>query len=596
MKNLLRLLGSLSFAISLIASLAVILIASTLLESAYGTPFIQKFFYQAGWFNVFLALVGVNIFCSTLNRWPFQKHHTGFVITHIGILMLLTGSLLSRLSGIDGQMALGEGESQDQILVRGYELALHTPDHQTHTFDLKPYTGKEKRELRGLGHSLKLYIHQVAEDVAESPQISGGGSQDPLNHAIRFTLDSALAGVHDSVWLVEKNPLDPTSDSVTMDPAHIELKPKEPPAPADMTAAPDAPSVRILQKSTGKVSWIDLSKIPANDTPLGDTGLRVSGVRYLPDARVTEKMELVSSSDEPRNPAVEFTVQDSQGQKEFHTKFALFPEFESLHGKIKKDLFGLAIELKIPGMTAEDTPKPKAGLVFHPPAPIGSSASQANGWTYTSSSSHGTTQGILEAGKTYKTGWMDFAFQVDELLDHAVVSRKVVKSQNMQKGQVGVELSLEKDGKVLAQDWVFPDKPFRLDTEKGPFLIAVAAKTAGLPFALALKDFRKIDYPGTSDPSSFESDVALEDPAEHVTIQKTIRMNKPLDYKGYRVFQSSYSQDPSFGETSIFTVAKNPGITLIYTGAIVLFTGTAFVFYVNPFSSLRRRTGSGKKR
>ena len=63
-------------------------------------------------------------------------------------------------------------------------------------------------------------------------------------------------------------------------------------------------------------------------------------------------------------------------------------------------------------------------------------------------------------------------------------------------------------------------------------------------------------------------------------------MNEPMDYAGYRIFQSSYLQEPS-GEASIFTVAKNPGVTLLYTGSTVLFIGTFITFFVPALSSFR---------
>jgi cytochrome c biogenesis protein ResB len=88
---------------------------------------------------------------------------------------------------------------------------------------------------------------------------------------------------------------------------------------------------------------------------------------------------------------------------------------------------------------------------------------------------------------------------------------------------------------------------------------------------------------GTTNPSSFESDVILYDEKEGVTIERTIKMNKPLDYKGYRVFQASYIQDEEVGEASVFSIAKNPGIYLIYGGAIIILMGVITLFYLHPF-------------
>ena len=153
------------------------------------------------------------------------------------------------------------------------------------------------------------------------------------------------------------------------------------------------------------------------------------------------------------------------------------------------------------------------------------------------------------------------------------------------------QISLMQDKKPLSAGWVLADKPQILSTPSGKVIVALREKTASVPFTLSLKDFRKVDYPGTRNPVSYESDVVLHDPKENVTIEKTIRMNKPLDYKGYRIFQSSFVQDPSAGEASIFTVAKNPGTPFIYSGACVLFAGVFMVFFVPPLSSIRAEGG-----
>jgi hypothetical protein len=155
---------------------------------------------------------------------------------------------------------------------------------------------------------------------------------------------------------------------------------------------------------------------------------------------------------------------------------------------------------------------------------------------------------------------------------------------------VGLLLSMSENGRSLGSQWVTPEEPVTFQTPEGPLTAAVGAKDVLLPFRLKLIDFRKKDYPGTEKAASYESDAVLEDPAEQVMIQKRIWMNHPLDYKGYRIFQSSYIQDPEAGETSIFTIAKNPGIIFIYGGAIVMFIGAFCVFYVKPLSYLNARS------
>ncbi len=65
-----------------------------------------------------------------------------------------------------------------------------------------------------------------------------------------------------------------------------------------------------------------------------------------------------------------------------------------------------------------------------------------------------------------------------------------------------------------------------------------------LPFKVALNDFRIEHYP-TGQPKSFESDIAIYDEELDEPIRKTIAVNHPLIYKGYAIYQSSFSDGGS---------------------------------------------------
>jgi hypothetical protein len=574
---LVRFLGSLTFAIFLIGSLALILAVSTMLESAYGTPFVQKFFYRAGWFDVFLGLLAVNIFCSTLGRWPFKRKHTGFVITHIGILTLLAGSLLSRLFGVEGQIALYEKESQDSILQDGYELVVHdVKKHATRLVELKPHSGKKAQPLDTPGADIGVSINRVLESVEEDLVIGEGAAADPVNRAIRLTLQSEMAGFKQTFWLVEKSPFNPGAHELALGPAVIRLEEKKETSP-EAAVKPEKAGLRIRDKRSGEVLWVDLVPPPAEGTPLGETGLRVSRLAYYPDARVEENA-LMSVSNEPRNPAVQLEIADASGRSEKHTLFALFPDFESIHGRSAGPPFDLSIELVVPGAERAARPSPPT-LTFHPGTP----------WSYTFRSSKAEKSGEFSTGAASPAGWMDFTFTAEKLLERAQVSKKISETKKGAKGEVGVEILVSQAGQTAEPKWVVPGKPLKIKTAESEVLLAVAQRSSKVPFVLGLNDFRKVDYPGTRNAASYESDVFLRDHKENLTIEKTISMNKPLDYKGFRIFQSSFVQNPELGEASVFTVAKNPGITFIYSGACVLFTGVFLLFFVKPLSSLKTR-------
>lgn len=113
--------ASLQFAVVLIALLAIVLGVGTFVESAFGTEAVKFGVWNTWWFTLLNALLGVSIFCAAAIRYPWKRHQTGFVITHVGLLVLLAGCLLSRRGGIDAQIPLLEGEKGG----RAWEDSLH---------------------------------------------------------------------------------------------------------------------------------------------------------------------------------------------------------------------------------------------------------------------------------------------------------------------------------------------------------------------------------------------------------------------------------------------------------------------------------------
>ena len=114
-------LASLQFAVVLIALLAVVLGLGTFVESGFGTEAVKFGVWNTWWFTLLNALLAVSIFCAAAIRYPWQRHQTGFVITHIGLLVLLAGCLMSQRGGIDAQIPLLEGERGS----RAYEDSHH---------------------------------------------------------------------------------------------------------------------------------------------------------------------------------------------------------------------------------------------------------------------------------------------------------------------------------------------------------------------------------------------------------------------------------------------------------------------------------------
>ena len=303
--RIIRLLGSLYFAVSLIATLTLVLILSTSQESLFGTSFAQKFIYKAGWFDVLLALFAVNIFCSAALRFPFKRHHTGFVVTHIGIFALLFGSLFTRLFGVDGQLALYEGESGGTASQSAYQLVAHAQNGSLVSWDLMEGPGRSIQTPSLSDTGIKLVVRRIVENYSETFSFDEGRDTDAENAALIVDLVSARADQRQTVRLVEKNPFDPSGPTrTTLGPAEIEMKK----VPLSSGAVHTGPTLLVGLKDPDVVVPIDVLPAPVPEVPVGKSGIVIRDLRYFPDARVGAGGELISASSEPLNPAVSFEV------------------------------------------------------------------------------------------------------------------------------------------------------------------------------------------------------------------------------------------------------------------------------------------------
>ncbi len=104
-------LCSLKLAVLVILSLAIALAAATFIESLYDTACAQYWIYRTNWFYGLLFLLGLNIFCVAVSRFPWKFRHVPFLLAHLGILILLLGSWITYKVGIDGSLRISEGEA-----------------------------------------------------------------------------------------------------------------------------------------------------------------------------------------------------------------------------------------------------------------------------------------------------------------------------------------------------------------------------------------------------------------------------------------------------------------------------------------------------
>src|SRR5947208_4573179 len=150
-----RFFASLKLAVVLLAVLIIASIAGTIYESSFDAKVARTYVYGAPWFNLWLVLLGANLAVSALSRWPWRKHHVAFLVTHLGIITLLTGSLIGRIFGIEGTITFFKGDPpSNRLLIDEHQLRIHDSDGVLKGYRAeflhRPPTTKHPRDLGNL--------------------------------------------------------------------------------------------------------------------------------------------------------------------------------------------------------------------------------------------------------------------------------------------------------------------------------------------------------------------------------------------------------------------------------------------------------------
>ena len=123
------------------------------------------------------------------------------------------------------------------------------------------------------------------------------------------------------------------------------------------------------------------------------------------------------------------------------------------------------------------------------------------------------------------------------------------------------------------------------------FSLGYGSKNIEIPFNIGLTDFRLMKYPGSESPSSYESDISINDPSNDFNSDYNLFMNHVVDYGGYRFFQSSYDwssdQSKKAGldpDITILSVNHDLwGTAITYLGYLLLAIGLLGTLF-NPSS------------
>ena len=634
--------SSVKLAVPLMLILSAVVAYGTILESQYNSEYSSLMIYKTMWFGILIILLWINIFCATISRIPFKKHHTGFVITHIGLLLLLIGGYVTNQYGIDGQLSVTEGQSSSAVvlpnLMIGYQSE-SAPTPQIVKFK-KMIREKKQSELDFIndevGHLFQV-VNYIPFGQIEKVYKSNENSDD--NVALSFILKSNFFNV--SEWLhTQNNPqmqLGPATlkiikvDSLDEQESNFSSKnlknklQKNKEVKAQRVINSDqSTSVDLIEvydfKTGQKIK--DLSVDQLLKKPFVYNGTKISISRKYRAAIVAANKLEESLDPNQSNPALELTIENS-GQKLREVLYAKFSQF-SLN---QNGSFGLRFIYKSQGVESSAQPVGMGGASNNPHAsqgtknlneeqapqmeqenqmdrPTGAAPSMDSMGsrvvefkvvasdrkkarvTLYKNNEKVMTQ-IINVGESLQTPWMGMKIFLGTIQVGSEESIEVMPINPEKRAQLPPSAIKVQAGRDQVF-WLTEGEQKNVQIQNKNYVIYFGREIYELPFSVYLDQFKKVDYPGTTTAMSFESMARFSESGE----LKKVSMNEPHKQDGYTLYQASYVQNPGQSAISVFSVNQDPGRALKYIGSLILAFGIIILTYMrsNMYKNRKKET------
>lgn len=573
-------LGSLKLAVTLIVTLAAVIAVATILEADHGRVYAQWYVYHSQWFMVLLALLGINILCAALSRFPWKRHHTGFVITHAGLLVLLAGSVQSFVGGIEGQVTLTEGETAAKLIIPQQSQLTATwqgqPEEAPYyfTFAAGPTTWSESTTL-DLGtvddirvRVLRYFSHASAK---EDWLVDEAGIGGPV---VRFKIEGPHNSFNEEQLLVDQD----FGDEIFVGPIRMQLRRAQSQAMLNDFLKPPTENLGkkglLLVYYQDRVKHISVDEYVGKKVPLDDSGIAVEIVEYMASAKPEANYRFRSVGDEPRNPLLELKVHEPGKKTLRQLAFAKSPlvNLDPIHGQacpVKCHYLHPAVKSE----TAIEFLQTDDGQLY----------------CRTFADNKLLPKGKVEAGTRISMPG-NFVFALVEHMPHArqkIVFEPQPASVNQKEpSEAAAEIELTAAG-VTQTLWLQRNNPVygarTMVTPKGSLMVSFGFGEAPIGFSLKLVEFRNAVNPGGVGNASFSSVVRLVDEKQGIDEERVISMNEPLTHKQLTFYQSGFNEAGHGTKTSTFSIGHDPGRGLKYGGSLLICLGIATMFYMRAY-------------
>ncbi|MCA9320282.1 MAG: cytochrome c biogenesis protein ResB [Planctomycetes bacterium] len=598
--------GNIWWGIGQLSLILVVLATGTIYETKVGpvrgNEAAYAAVYNAWWMGLLFVVFFITLYCATMRKYPFRISQIGWLMTHAGLLILIVGCMIMYWGSYSGFMSILEGHRSATAYSRDdRELRVEIPRlgfnevflidcdkdpeeedvAQTIEFTAGEGDRAERFEIEfdrffGKGR----FVQRIKE---LEPDRNGNLA---FQAGVEFQLDAP--GTKQGVALVDMqgyatHQLGPLNMRVITMPSETYAQ-----GLGHRYGVGERQRGRLALRFAGGAPQNGMDIVPLDRDENPSSGAPVQSAERRIDAqnltvRVERYYDDVGSSGTQawmdlspgtaRNPAIDVLITGDRGMErrlllgDGRSKTYVMPDGESYPLALE---YGVRPELEV-----------QKGEVVFAIGPDGI-AKIALG-----SSSDGLRVEDLVVGRSYRMSEgapvritakrfsahadFDIGWVNDEETNPARVLRTTVR-----KGS---------DEETL---WIpLLNRVTRARLGNVDVLMTYWSRPRQFPFEIAVLDFRQTNYPNSTVPSAFETNVILRDPELGLEQATLIDMNHPLEHRGFRFFNSNPIDAADRNERGIrLSVSRNPGLWPILFGSLITTIGIVVVFFFKP--KLRR--------
>ncbi|MEX1119691.1 MAG: hypothetical protein WEB60_12955 [Terrimicrobiaceae bacterium] len=566
--QLIHWLGSLQLALTLFATIAIACAIATFAESEFSAKVAQAYIYKAPWFIVWLIVLCVNLLAVTITRWPWERKHLGFIVTHYGIITLLIGAMVGLHTGFEGNVTLKKDAPPiTRVTTSRSVIQLESPADsylylKPFDADLAQPSAKRPRIFPVPGMDLKIVADDYAPSLVKVPRLVPSTTVDAAP-GLLLRLTSKMASQTLDVPLH----LATTPDHDFFGMASLRLLKELPPM------APGGPlETRMVFAKFEPVSDGGPEK-SAVTLRLNDDGSRLSIFNAEGNGATYSRQEIM------KKPVAEagaiITVEE------------YWPDFAMVEGRpatLTQTPNNPAALVRIATQPVDADPKPAFEAEV-----VGDTANYRlirAGSPYAS--------GSFKAGDRFSLGWADWEAEVLGVSSASVVANEVLPGEatpGEAEPTPGFLARLESpDGQRGPERWVESGEITSLTDGRNIVRIGYGLETRPMPFSIRLVRFDVPRDEGTETPSNFLATVEFRDAKTGETKTGVAQMNSPASFPGtlvanltginYKFSQAEWN--PRDLDQTTLQVLYDPGWLLKWFGSLMVCVGIALQFYGKP--------------